>query len=266
MRFGKSKQEAEQEPSRGGGGGGSFMRYLKDGDNVIRVLDEPSKWLYYWEHFNPDGNAFPCLSDDRENCPGCLSDNERMAKASRKVAMNAIHEYNGNDYVNVWKIPQTVADKLETRYDRLGTINDRDYMITRFKKSNGFYDYDVEGQDKEPRPYDPEQLKDPEELLAAAYEEAWGAPQSSSKVSNLSDRRDSLQAQIATEARNIRSNDAQAQEPQKSEEDEVMDEADLRKMDFWALVDLCSKEGLGRPEGSTPDEVVDWMMQTAPLK
>jgi hypothetical protein len=250
MKFGKSAAEAESEPSRGGSGG-DFMKYLRAGDNTIHVLDEPDQWKYYWEHFNPDGYPYPCNSDDRANCPGCQSDNERVSKASRRVAFNA---WDG-EYVNIWKIPKTVADKLKMRYDRIGTITDRDYLITQYKKDNGFFDYEVEGQEKSEVPDDVEDKKrDPEDLLQIAWEENWGT-----SSDNISAKPTSKKAQSAKGQHGLKIvKEEQSTENKKYTEDE------LRAMEPWELVELCKKEGfpnVPKKVAESSDKIVDWMLE-----
>lgn len=251
MKFGKSSEEAKQE-SRGTGGGQSFMKYMRDGDNVIQVVEEPDKWVWYWEHYNPGGNAFPC-TNERESCPGCTSDDEKMAKASRKIAFNALSEYDGKQYLNVWKVPKSVADKLETRFDRLGTITDRPYMVTRFKKDNGFFDYDVEGLDKEKPEFNAEHIVDPETMLAQAYDEAWG---DSNKVKNTTVKAKEAQTESSLKAKIKASKPEPKPEPPPSE----VTEESLRSMSFFELVNFCKENGFGEAQGDTVDEVVDWMI------
>ena len=242
MKFGQSAEEAAKDTR--GSGGGAFMKYPRQGDNVVRILDEPSDWVYYWEHFNPDGFAFPC-TNDRDTCPGCTSDIEKMKNASRKVAFNA---YDGT-YVNVWKVPnQSVAEKLKARFERYGTITDRDYLIRQVKTANRT-DYDVEGLDKNPHSKDAwEELQskivDPEDLLAQAYEDAWG---DSAKVREA-------KVQPKTTSRFVKS------EPKA--EPKTYQEAELRTKEPWDLAQIAKEEGLGDipPGTDTSDEIVDWML------
>jgi len=258
MRFGKSAAEAEAEPGRGGGGDQSWMRYFKLGDNWLHIADEPDKWVYYWEHYNPGGNPYPC-TNDRETCPGCTSEDEKVRKASRKIAFNA---YDGQ-YTSVWKVPKTVADMLKMRYERNGTVTNRPYVITQFKKDNGFYGYDVEGQDQSPLPSDVENyLKDPEDLLAAAYDEAWGSSDKA-KVTSIkakqASREADLQQQIAAEQAKTKPK-IQRSEPQ---EEKVVTEEELRAMEPWDLVKLCKEEGYGEvpsEHAESTDSIVDWML------
>ena len=251
MRFGKSEEEAKAEPSRGGGGS-DFMKYPREGDNTLRILDEPDKWVWYWEHFNPGGYAFPC-TNDRDTCPGCTSDIEKMARASRKIAFNAFD----GQYTNVWKVPKTVADKLKARWERIGTIRDRDYIIRQLVEKVGKttrYEYDVEGLDKEAFDFAEveEFMRDPETMLARAYEDAWG---DDAKV-----RESRVKAKETEETNKVR---AKIQRSQAAvPEEKVYSEADLRKMDVWDLAAICKREGIGEiPKNmETSDQIVDWML------
>lgn len=241
-----SAEEAEND-TRGGDASG-FMKYPKAGDNTVRVVDEPDKWVYYWEHYNPSGFPFPC-TNDRDTCNGCISDDEKMKKASKKVAMNC---WDGN-YTNVWKFPnQAVAEKLKARYERYGTITDRDYLIRQYKGSNGFVDYEVEGLDKAPLTKEQvaefeQHRQDPEPMLKQAWEDAWGD----------SPRVQEAKSQVAVKKVASRPGPViQKAEPQ------AYNEAELRTMDPWDLVAICNKEGLGDipPNTDTSDEIVDWML------
>lgn len=280
MKFGKSTEEALKEPSRGGGGGGDFMKYFKDGDNYLHIMDEPDKWCWYWEHFNtnPGGYSFPCTNES--DCPGCTSDDEKMSKVSRKVAFNA---YDG-EYTNVWKISKGVAEKLRNRYDRLGTITDRPYIVTRLVSGTGKsakYDFDLEGQDKGPFPEECEDYRrDPEELLAAAFEEAWGSGDSTLvKAAKKDEKKDYNEERGKPKRLNVeksekkeegwpetKEGEAPPSEPEEettsSSGDRVVTEDQLRDMTPELLRNLCKEEGFGSPPENlkSTDAIVDWML------
>jgi len=259
MRFGKSAEEAAEEPSRGGGGG-RFIRYLKEGDNTFRILQEPTEWKYYWEHFSPAGFSFPCprdKDDPEDMCPGCSSDNERMKKVSRKIAFNVLHSFNGNEYVDAMKIGPMVSEKLDNRYKRFGTVTDRDYTVTKYKTGADRWDFDVEGGTPTPIDLRKEDWKDIEAMLQAAWDDAWGDPNQAQA---------NLQASNAPAPEPKRPTIAPA--PKQSEEppfdgEKAYNEADLRRMDHTDLVKLINDEMKMIPPSTlqTSDAVVDWLME-----
>jgi len=270
MRFGKSAKEAAEEPSRGGGGG-DFIRYLKDGDTTFRILQEPDDWKYYWEHFNPAGFSFPCpreATDPIDDCPGCSSDIEKMSKVSRKVAFNVLQSSGGQEYVNVYKIPQTLAEKLKNRYARQDTITDRDYTITRFKTAGDRVDFDLEGS--LPSPIDPSkyELKDIEQMLADSYNEQWGTPEvrreTTARLAQAT-QEEQVRAKVRTlsVAPAPVSQDPPSEPETQQAEEKVVKEEDLRRMTLEEITLLVKTEvGEAPPaEADTTDKVVDWLMQ-----
>lgn len=259
MRFGKSKAEAEEEPSRSGGGG-QFIRYLKEGSTTLRILQEPDEWVYYWEHFSPAGFSFPCPrkpEDPKENCPGCSSDNEKMAKVSRKIAFNVLHSFNGNEYVDGFKIGPMVAEKLENRFKRLGTITDRNYTITKYKTSADRWDFDVEGDTPVQLNLRKEEWKDIEALLQQAWDDAWGDPNQAEA---------NRQASEVQEVSSSPKRPTIAPAPKREEppfEDKEYQEADLRAMGPDTLRTLVEHEMKMIPPSTltTSDAIVDWLME-----
>jgi hypothetical protein len=270
MRFGKSAKEAEAEPSRAGFSG-DFIRYLKDGDTTIRILQEPNDWTYWWEHFSPAGFSFPCANEDGnspDDCPGCSSDNEKMSKVNRKIGFNVLASWNGQEYVNAFKVGPTVADKLKNRYNRLDTITDRDYTITRYKTGADRYDFDVEGGNPSPIDLSKYELKDIESMLAEAYDQAWGDP--SQAQANLQATATASSAApaapVARRATIAPQTPAVASEEPPFEE-KVYAEAELRAMDYEDLLMVVKRDMGGAIPPSTlttTDAVVDWLMSIQP--
>ena len=262
MRFGKSAAEAAEEPNRGGSGG-DFIKYLRDGDTTFRILQEPDDWTYYWEHFSPAGFSFPCNGE--EDCPGCISDNEKMKKVSRKIAFNVLQGYNGQDYVNVYKVSSTLADKLKNRFARFSTVTDRDYTITKFKTSGDRVDYDLEGNTPTPIDVSKYDLRNIEEMLATSFDEAWGNPQQAA-VNRQSTAAASRETQVAQKVRSLTvAPTVQSQDPPSEPADELeVSEDDLRAMDTGELKVLLKGQGIvDLPEDlGTSDQIVDWLMAT----
>lgn len=264
MRFGKSAAEAAAEPSRSSGG--DFIKYLKDGDTTFRIIQEPDDWKYYWEHFNPGGFSFPCprdVSDPIEDCPGCSSEIEKMSKVSRKVAFNVLTSFNGQDYVNVYKITGTLADKLKNRFARQGTLTDRDYTITKFKTSGDRTDFDVDGQLPSPIDLTKYELKDVEQMLADTYDEQWGNPQTARESASKA-AQSARETEVVAKVRGLSVAPAPKQEEppfEKAPEKEVKEE-DLRAMSYEEILLLVKSEVDEAPpaEADTTDKVVDWLM------
>ena len=243
MRFGKSAAEAAEEPGRGSGG--EFIKYLKDGDNTFRILQEPDEWVYYWEHFHPTRYSFPCpreAGDPIEDCPGCSSDNERIKKPSRKIAFNILHSFNGNEYVDAMKIGPMVSEKLENRYKRFGTVTDRDYTVTRFKTAQDRYDFDVEGASPTPVDLHKEDWKDIETMLQKTWDDAWGARWLQHRTEPVAPRRPTIAPAPAV---------AQ-EEPPFEDAEPTFQEADLRQMSHGALLALI-KASMGLHPAHHPD-------------
>lgn len=267
MRFGKSAAEAAEEPGRGGSGA-DFIRYLKEGDTTLRILQDPDDWTYYWEHFSPAGFSFPC--NNQEDCPGCTSDNEKMKKSNRRIGFNVLQSVNGQEYVNAFKIGPMVADKLENRFARFSTLTDRDYTITKYKTKQDRWDFDVEGHT--PSPVDPNlyELKDFEAMLQQSWDEAWGdgqdkgvqkdpwRAQEPAEASGSKDPRALKPARRATIAPAPK--EAAPEEP--PFEEKVYQESELRKMDYEDLVALVKNDMEVTPPDTvtTADGVVDWLM------
>jgi hypothetical protein len=271
MKFGKSAAEAAEEPSRGGGGG-DFIRYLKDGDTTFRILQEPDDWTYYWEHFSPSGFSFCCPrepDDPVDTCPGCSSDNEKMSKVSRKIAFNVLQGYNGQDYVNVYKVSNALAEKFKNRYARQSTITDRDYTITKFKAGDRV-DYDVEGSLPSPVDVSKYELKDINKMLADQYYENWGdtdrAKQNQASISQISreaEIKEKVRGLSVAPAPRIESQDPPSEPVAQREEKEVKED-DLRRMTYEDIISLVKAEvdEMPPPEADTTDKVVDWLMGT----
>lgn len=258
MKFGKSWDEVNAEPTTTGG----FMKYFKDGDTTFRIIQEPKDWVGYWEHFNPGGFPFPCTGD-RKTCPGCTSDNEKMKKASRKIAVNVLE----GEYVNVYKLPKTLADKLANRAERAkpkATIMDRDYTISRFK-SGDKVEYDIEGGDKSPVDLTNIELKDVEEMLQEAYNDSWG---DSAKAQGTRDANEQANSEELLKAklehqRSLQGDEPPFEQPPVIEGAGEYDEKDLRAMDKSGILAVCDKEGLTVPSEvqlQDVDSIVEWLL------
>jgi hypothetical protein len=111
-----------------GSSNSNWIKYIpKNGSKTVRFLEEPEHWVNYLEHFDSVARrSFPCTGES--DCPGCLS-NER--KSSRYLA-NAIEiDDQGGERLIALQLPKDLANRLVVRYERNGTITDRDYELMR---------------------------------------------------------------------------------------------------------------------------------------
>lgn len=237
MRFGKRSGDV---PERSGDGDRSYMRYLKQPETRVRFLQECDDWVEFWEHYNPDGFPFPCTNT--KDCPGCNHPMERARRASKRYATNALRD----GYVEVWKLPSTLRDRLKTRSQRNGgVITDRDYTL--IKSGSGLdteYDYDQHERDKQDLSH--HELKDIEELLQQAFREAHPdydlgqAPPKEQKP------------KVA----------AQEPPPFDQGQDREVTVDELKAMKYGELVALLEKEQItGWNEDMTKPELIEWIVE-----
>lgn len=120
-------------------GSAGFIKYVpKNGSLTVRFLEEPENWVNYIEHYDSTlRKSYPCNGEAA--CPGCVSD-ER--KSSRYLA-NAVDT--SNDRVIPLQMPKELANRLVVRYEKNGTITDRDYELSRTGEGlDTVYDLDAE--------------------------------------------------------------------------------------------------------------------------
>jgi hypothetical protein len=241
MRFGKQWDQYKEE-NQDTGESLDFLRNLKKGDTEVVILTEPKDWIGYLEHFNPITGkySFPCtLTDD---CPGCNSEFDQMRNRSRKVAVPCLVD---DKWVNVYRIPKSLAEKLERRAERRvpPTIRDRSYILMR--DGDGLEtQYDCEAGEKIfPDDYEKYEIPDIEEMLKSMYTDAWGE----------------LPRGISESV------------PAKVKPEDSYDEADLRATTPRELKKLIRAQfpaGFELPddvaESTDSNEIVDWMLENLP--
>ena len=258
MKFGQNAEEAAADTRQSTGG--AFIRYPKDGDLKIRILQEPSEWVYWWEHFQP-GASFPC--NNEVSCPGCNSTDEKVKKVSRKGGFNVLD----GEYVNVYAFPPLAYDKLLLRFSRLGTLLDRDYLITRYKTGAGDRkktEYDIESLGE--KVIDLSEYKDQmmniHELLEASWNETWG---DSGRVrdADAKNAEAQLRTRLAEQSEDPPSEPVAERNLQAAGADVEISESELRKMGVKELKILCVThlDQMPPSELKTPGKIVDWMLE-----
>jgi hypothetical protein len=247
MRFGTAKKNISEGPRDA-----DWLRNFKAGDTKVRFIEECDDWIVYREHFM-EGKSFPC-TQDRNACPGCLSADEQVSRASRKYATSVLMPETG--YVVPIKMPVTLVNRLVARAERNnGTITNRDYII--IKDGKGLETtYDVEQDDK----YDVDtdalkrQAKDIESILTQSYIDAWG--EMPDDVSTLKPKAKAKPA-VKEEDEEIPFDAASAKE---ASLEEISEEA-VRKMRKADLISLAERAGVTVEANADREEIVDQLLE-----
>jgi hypothetical protein len=122
IRGGKVKSMSGLKSSmKKGGGAGYLSRVPADGALTVRFLTEPIEWIEYWEHYDSVRKFYPCS----DTCPGCLEGD----RPSQRYLANAVDV--GETRVIPLVMPKTMAASVLKKYEKYGTLLDRDYELTR---------------------------------------------------------------------------------------------------------------------------------------
>lgn len=123
IRGGKVKSIAGLKSSlKKGGGAGYLTRVSADSVLTVRFLTEPDDgWVQYFEHYDDVRKFYPCTDD----CPGCREGDQ----PSMRYLANALDVAEGRVVPLV--MPKTLAQSAMKKYEKYGTLLDRDYEIER---------------------------------------------------------------------------------------------------------------------------------------
>lgn len=104
------------------GGGGSYLTFIPADGITVRFMDEPHEWFKYFEHYDPEvKKSFPCTED----CKGCDEGLDR-----RKRYLVNVVDTTENKVIQL-VIPPSLVQSLTKKYDKFGTILDRDYELSK---------------------------------------------------------------------------------------------------------------------------------------
>lgn len=149
------------------GGGGQWIKYIpKNGSMTVRFIEEPENWINYVEHYDQVlRRSFPCNGET--GCPGCQGD----ARKSSRYLANAVDV--DSDRVIPLQMPKDLANRLVVRYERNGTLIDRDFELSRSGDGlDTVYDLDAAAADR--KKIDKYQPLDLMKVLTDAYNEVFG--------------------------------------------------------------------------------------------
>lgn len=126
------------------GGGKGFIKYIpKNGSMNVRFIQEPEEWVNYLEHYDTTlRKSYPCSGE--QGCPGCRS---QERKSSRYLA-NAV-DLDDNNRVISLQMPKDLANRLVVKYEKWGSITDRDIELSRSGEGlDTVYDLDAAVPDR----------------------------------------------------------------------------------------------------------------------
>ena len=166
--MGKFGQTAEEYAAKREAQGEEFwMKKFREGSTRIRVLPLPTnRWYTYREHYADGVGHFPCTED--QNCVGCSSSSTKTRDRTRIYAFHALDD---QGRVQIFKIGVKLYEAFQRREQRLNTLSDRDYVVTRTGKTMNNTTYDLDPSDKYEIEF-PDELPDPEEINTANYQRA----------------------------------------------------------------------------------------------
>lgn len=125
------------------GGGNAWIKYIPKNDSMtVRFIEEPENWINYTEHYDQTiRKSYPCNGE--QSCPGCQTSERKM---SRYLA-NAVDL--SNDRVIPLQMPKDLANRLVVKYEKWGTLIDRDIELSRSGDGlDTVYDLDADAPSK----------------------------------------------------------------------------------------------------------------------
>lgn len=131
----KSVKALKNSMKKGGNFGG--LKRVGEDPLTVRFLQEPEEWFEFFEHYDEREKRYVVCTDD---CDYCADDSRPSKRALANVVV--IDE----SKVEPLAMAATLVSRLLNRYDKYGTLLDRDYEIIRSGK--GFdTEYDVTPED-----------------------------------------------------------------------------------------------------------------------
>ena len=94
---------------------------------TVRFLSEPEQWYGYKEYWESTERTFVPMVEGE-----VLPDDTRPSFRYLAIALDTV-----NDRVIPIKLPKTAANSLIMKYDKYGTMMDRDYELEKFGEGLG---------------------------------------------------------------------------------------------------------------------------------
>lgn len=145
------------------GGGWIITNVPKEGAITVRFLTEPDEWVGYEEVWDPSLRKFYPATEGMDR-----SDDMSISNRYLAVALDV-----GNDKVIALKLTRDLANRLVNRFDKYGTLLDRDYELERY--GDGLdTTYEATPDAPSRKKLDKYELLDLEDVLQKQWESVFG--------------------------------------------------------------------------------------------
>jgi hypothetical protein len=144
------------------------IRFIpRDGRLMVRFLEEPNKWVKYFEVFDPVKNVGWPVPED-ESAPGYPDPDMRKTK---RYLCNAVDTE--RDEVIALQLPASLVNDLAVRFERYDTLMDREYEL--FRSGTGLdTSYGLTPEPASKKNMAKYKALDLEDCLQQAYDLVWG--------------------------------------------------------------------------------------------
>lgn len=207
-------------------GKGTFIQYIpKNGGITGRFLEEPEEWVSFQEVFDQVKRKSYPVPD--EGMPGYPNPDDRV---STRYLANFVRAE--DDRVIPIQLPKDLANQLVVRYEKYGTVTDRDYEL--FRSGEGLDTvYGCTPESPTPMKLDKYKPLDLEKVLEDAYESVWGVSPSSDDDDDEPITKSKMGGRHAARRRPVEL----VEEPEEDEDDDEAESTDDEEtpVDFTAL-------------------------------
>lgn len=151
-----------------GASNSAWIKYIpKNSSMTVRFIQEPEEWVNYAEHWDQGmRKSYPCTGEN--TCPGCMNGSRK----SYRYLANAVDVDNPERVIPL-QLPKDLANRLVVRYERNGTMIDRDYELSRSGEGTDTV-YDLESGPVSKRNLNKYTPLDLLKVLQDAYDEVFG--------------------------------------------------------------------------------------------
>lgn len=230
-------------------GAASFIKSIpNDSVMTVRFLQEPHDWYGYYEGYLEERKRYFPVPEGMD----------WDGRKSFRYLTNVIDT--DTDTVIPLKVPSSLANRLVVRFERYGTLLDRDYDLLRTGKGLET-EYDVETNAQEDRKLDQYELIDLEATLVDAYDSvfATGDEDEEKETNPLKQR---ARRNVAVDEEDV---DTEGSEPEPEEttdnDDEFYTEDELKKMNIGEIRALATDYGLTFIKKTPKKDLVEMILE-----